>query len=133
LIDRWQERNIDLNVLSEGIRQFFTERLFEVKLETTKHGQRIEVSTQKILNTQLTITVDVKGKPNDFTVEFTTDPKRKGFFSPSMIAGYITSGLGGGAVLRSELKSRESLDKLEKVFWNHVDQLVERLTNSAAT
>jgi len=132
LIDRWQQRNIDLNVLSKGIEQFFAERQFETKLETTKHGQKIEASTRKILNTQLTITVDVKGNPNDFTVDFTTNPKKKGFFSSSMIAGYIASGMGGGAILRSELKLRESLDKLEKPFWTHVDKLVERLTNSAA-
>lgn len=119
-------------MLSEGIQQFFAERQFETKLETTKHEQKIEASTRKILNTQLTITVDVKGNPNDFTVEFTNNPKKKGFFTPSMITGYITSGIGGGAILRSELKLRESLDKLEKTFWTHVDELVQRLTNSAA-
>lgn len=131
MIDRWQERNIDLNTLSDGIKQFFTERQFETKLETTKQGQQIEASTHEILNTKLTIIVDVKGKPNDFTIKFDADPRRKGFFTPSMIVSYISTALGGGAVLRSELKLRESLDKLEKTFWTHVDQLVENLTNTA--
>ena len=131
MIDQWQERNIDINILSDGIKQFFVERQFETKLETTKHGQQIEASTRSILNTHLTITVDIKGKPNDFTVEFAPNSKRKGFFTPSMIASYITTAIGGGAILRSELKLRESLDRLEKTFWTHVDELVEKLTNSA--
>jgi len=131
MIDRWTERNIDLSLLSQEINGFFTERLFETELKPTERGFRIQALTRKILNQQLKIAVDIYGQPTDFTVEFVTDPKRKGTLSPSMVLGYVASAFGAGSFLLSELKLREALDKLENMFWQHVDVQVDKLTNSA--
>jgi len=129
--DRWVGNNIDLNILSERIKKFFTDSQFQTKLDQTKNGYRIEAATEKILNAQLNLLVEITGQPNDFTVDFTAGKQRKGFLSPSMIIGYITTTLGGGNVLLSEVKLRETLEKLEKMFWTHVDTQVAELTNSA--
>jgi len=129
--DRWLGNNIDLNLLSQAVKQFFTERQFETSLQKTQKGHKIEANTEKILNTQLTITVEIFGETNDFTIEFTAGKKRKGFLSPSMVFGYVASVLGGGSFLLSEVNLRETLEKLEKKFWNHVDEQVAKLTNSA--
>jgi len=129
--DQWLGNNIDLNLLSQAIKQFFTERQFETSLQKTQEGYKIEADTEKILNTQLKIIVEIFGEPNDFSIEYTADKKRKGFFSPSMIMGYVTSVLGGGSFLLSEVKLRETLEKQEKIFWTHVDDQVAKLTNSA--
>jgi len=99
-------------------------------LEKTDKGYKIEAATEKVLNVQLKILVNVLGQPNDFTIEFIADRRKKGFFTPSMILGYIATALGGGAVLRSELKLQESLDKMEKTFWEHVDNQIAQLTPS---
>jgi len=128
--DQWRENNVDLNKLSEGVKQFFNRGHFQSKLEKTGNGYRIEAATEKISNVQLQISVDILGEPNDFSIEFIAD-KRKGFFSPLMIAGYIATALGGGIIFRSEMKLQEALDKLEKEFWSHVDEQVALLTNSA--
>jgi len=129
--DQWLGNNIDLNLLSQAIKQFFTERQFETSLQKTQEGYKIEADTEKILNTQLKITIEIFGEPNDFSIEYTADKKGKGFFSPSMIMGYVTSVLGGGSFLLSEVKLRETLEKQEKMFWTHVDDQVAKLTNSA--
>lgn len=129
--DRWVGNNINLHVLSEGVNEFFTESKFEAKLDQIKNGYRIEATTEKILNIQLKILVEITGQPNDFTVDFAADKQRKGFLSPSMIIGYITTILGGGSFLLSEVKLRESIDRLEKMFWTHVDAQIAQLTNSA--
>jgi len=129
--DRWVGNNIDLCALSEGVKKFFTDSQFETELEQTKNRYKIKAATEKILNVQLQIIVEITGKPNDFTVEFTAGKQRKGFFSPTMIIGYITTSLGGGSILLSEVKLKEALDKLEKKFWTHVDTQVAELTNSA--
>jgi len=129
--DQWTGNNINLQTLSQRIKKFFTDSQFETKLNQTKKGYTIEAATEKILNVQLNITVEITGQPNDFTIDFTAGKQRKGFLSPSMIIGYITTTLGGGSFLLSEVKVRESLEKLEKMFWEHVDKQITELTNSA--
>ena len=129
--DQWRGNNVDLKLLTERTIQFFNDRRFETRLEQTPNGYKFEAATEKILYTRLKITVKIFGQPNDFTIEFTANKKRKGTLSPSMIIGFITSAFGGGSLLRSELKLKESLDKLEKMFWEHIDRQVAQLTQSA--
>ena len=129
MIDRWLENNVNLDLLSKGIKQFFIEEEFDTKLESIKKDYKIEAVT-KIPTFPLKIFVSIHGKPNDFTIEYTTNKTRKGFFTPSMIISYITSMLGGGVILRSELRLQETRDKLEQMFWDHTDKQVAALTNS---
>jgi len=129
--DQWHGSNVDLDKLTESIRQYFTESQFETAEEKIPNGYKIEAATVKILDVQLKILVNIYGEPNDFTIEFMTDSKRKGFLSSSMVFSYIATIIGGGVFFRSELRLRESLDRLEKKFWEHVDKQVAELTNSA--
>jgi hypothetical protein len=126
--DQWKGSNIDLAQFSEGVKLFFTERQFETELKKTRLGYEIEAQTEKILNAQLKISVSISGEPNDFTVGFVANKNRGGFYSPSMIISYILTALGGGAIFRGELKLQEALDKLEKAFWEHVDNQIAQLT-----
>ncbi len=130
--DQWRGNNVDLNKLSESIKQYFIQGQFETTMEKTQDKYKIDAATEKILNVQLKILVNLFGQPNDFTIEFTADKERKGFFTPSMIISYVATALGGGVFLRSEIKLKEALEKLEKMFWEHVDKKVAELTNSAA-
>ena len=130
MIDRWLENNVNLDLLSKGIKQFFPEEEFDSKLEQTKKVYKIE-AVAKIPAFRLKIFVDIYGKPNDFTIEFTTGKKRKGKLTPSMIMGLVTSPFGGGTFLLRGLKTQEAVDDIEKMFWEHVDKQVAQLTNSA--
>lgn len=130
--DQWRGSNVDLGLLTEGVKEFFTDRQFEVKMEKKGEGFVIEAETASLLNVRLRIDVSIYGTPNDFTIEYVADKKRKGFYSPTMIAGYLSTILGGGLLFRSEFKLQEALEKLEKAFWEHVDGQVARLERSAA-
>jgi hypothetical protein len=131
--DQWKGSNIDLTQLADNISQFFTERQFETKLKKSRQDYEIEAKTEKVLNAQLKIYVSVYGEPNNLTVEFTTDKKTKGAFSPSMIIAYLMQAFGGGAIFRGEVKLQEAVDKLESTFWHHVDEQVALLTNPNKT
>jgi len=125
LKDQWIGNNIDLNLLSQKVNQFFTENQFEPKLEQTHDRYRIKAS-----NFEFKITVNIYGQPNDFTIEFIPNKKTRGH-SLAMIVGYITSFLGGGTLLLRDVKFQEVMNKVEQTFWEQVDSHVAELANSA--
>jgi len=126
---QWLEKNVDLSLLAERIRPFFDETDFEVAVEETQEGYVIQADS-KIPNLKLGVNVEILGGPNDFTVEFSTGSKR-GYFSPSMIVGYLTAMFGGGYLISREAEKRETLDMLEKDFWSHTQMQVADLAGSA--
>lgn len=123
--DQWIGNNVDLNLLSQSVNQFFTENQFEPKLEQTHDRYRIKAS-----NFEFKVTVNIYGRPNDFTIEFVPNKKTRGF-SLAMMVGYITSFLGGGTLLLRDVKIQEVTNKVEQIFWEHVDRQVAELTKSA--
>ena len=125
LKDQWVGSNVDLNLLSQKVKQFFTEIQFETKLEQTHGKHRVEAS-----NPQFKIATNIYGEPNDFTIEFIPNKKTRGF-SLSMMLGFITSFFGGGILLLRDVKLQEALTAVEQIFWKHVDKQVAELTNSA--
>ena len=130
--DQWTNLNIDLDKLSESIKQFFTQNMFEPTAIKTKNGYLIEAVLGKISNSKRKLQVTVIGKPDNFTVEFATAVNRgKGFYTQSMIFSYIASALGGGLILKHELEFQEELDRIEKTFWQHIDTQIPLLTNTA--
>lgn len=129
--DQWRGNNVDLGQLTDGVKGFFTDRQFDVKVEKKGKDFVIEAETASLLNVKLRIDVNIYGTPNDFTIEYVANKKRKGFYSPTMIAGYLSSMLGGGLLFRSEFKLQEALEKLERAFWEHVDGQVAKLSRSA--
>ena len=126
---QWLEKNVDLNTLAECIRPFFHETDFETLVEKIQEGYMIQANC-KIPNLRLRIEVKILGQPNDFKVEFSAGSKG-GYFSPSMIAGYLTTMFGGGYLVSREARKREALDMLENDFWKHTQMQVADLVDSA--
>ena len=126
---QWLEKNVDLNMLAERIRPFFHEADFETAVEKIQEGYMIQANC-KIPNLRLRIEVKILGQPNDFTVEFSAG-SRGGYFSPSMIAGYLTTIFGGGYLISREARKQEALDMLENDFWRHTQVQVADLADSA--
>jgi len=125
LKDCWVGNNVDLNLLSQRVKQFFIENQFEINLEQTHDIYRIEAS-----HFQFNVMVKVYGGPNDFTLEFIPNKKTRGF-SLSMILGYLTSFFGGGSLLLRDVKLQEAINEVEQKFWEHMDKQVAELINSA--
>lgn len=130
--DQWVGNNIDLSKLSRRIEDFFKGSGMEVRMQETSKGYKFDVASTGPAMTRLRIGVRILGHPNDFSVEFMPGYKAGGVFSPAMVAGYIMSIFGGGVFLLRDVKLQESLDKLERSFWEHMDRQVAELTNSAS-
>jgi hypothetical protein len=128
--DQWLEKNVDLGALAESISPFFNETDFETAVEKTQEGYVVQ-AVSKIPNLRLRITVTIFGEPNDFTVEFSAGGKG-GYFSPSMIVGYLTTLFGGGYLLSREAEKRGILNALENDFWRHTRMQVADLVDSVA-
>lgn len=129
LWDQWLEKNVDLTLLVERMTPFFHETDFETTVEKIREGYMIK-AISKISTLNMRINVKIVGQPNDFKVEFSTGGKG-GFFSPSIIVGYLTTMFGGGYMVSREARKRETLDMLERDFWKHTQMQVADLVNSA--
>ena len=127
---QWIAKNVDLNILTERIKPFFHETDFETAVEGIQQGYLIR-AVSKIPNLRLKITVRIRGRPNDFMVEFLAGGKG-GYLSLSMIVGYLTTMFGGGYLISREAQKQENLDVLENDFWRHTDMQVADLVDSAA-
>ena len=127
----WLEKNVDLSMLAERIEPFFHGSDFETVVEKTQEGYMVQ-AVSKIPNLKLEIRVEILGGPNDFMVEFLAGGKG-GYFSPSMMAGYLTTMFGGGYLISREAKKQEILGVLEKEFWRHTQMQVADLVGSATS
>jgi len=126
--NQWLKKSVNLRMLAERIMPFFDETDFETTFEEEPSGYLIR-AISKIPGLQLKIDVSVVGQPDDFVIEFLSGGKR-GLFSRSMIAGYLTSLFGGGYLILKETRERELLNTLEDDFWKHVQMQVADLVDS---
>ncbi len=126
---QWVGKNVDLSTLAERIRPFFHETEFTTRFDQVKEGYMIE-AVSKIPNLKLNVNVEILGRPNDFTVDFSTGSKG-GYFSLSMIIGYLTTMFGGGYLVSRGARERGTLEVIEKDFWRHTDAQVADLVGSA--
>ena len=127
---QWVGKNVDLSTLAERIRPFFYETDFATRIEQVKEGYRIQ-AVSKIPNLRLKINVEILGRPNDFTVDFSTGGKG-GRFSLSMIIGYLTMMFGGGYLVSRGAREQGTLEMIENDFWRHADMQVADLVGSAS-
>lgn len=126
MIDRWAGRDVDLRLLSESVKRFFDERLFPSRVEElSKEEFMITAILKRTSRASLAgnVRVAVRGKPDNFEVEFASgsDPRRL-----ARLSGLATL-LGGGALVLRNSKSSEELGKLENEFWLFIDKQVDIL------
>jgi len=124
--ERWLEKNVDLNLLSKRLEDFFFRFGFKTRVDTLASGNAIVAVIDNKHYDLKEIIVKITGSPNDFLIEF---PKGESKLS-SIKFSLLTTFLGGGSLLIKSLKSQEALEKLEKEFWVDVEKNVRDLTNS---
>ncbi|UCC33507.1 MAG: hypothetical protein JSW53_00400 [Candidatus Bathyarchaeota archaeon] len=127
---QWVGKSVDLSMLTERINSFFSESDFETTTEKGRKGHVIQ-ATSKIPNFKLKINVEIHGRPNDFTVDFLTG-KKGGYFSLSMIIGYLTAMFGGGYLVHRGAREQDTLERFENDFWRYTDMQVANLGGSAS-
>lgn len=124
---QWVEKNIDLALLREDIRNFFVAENFGVKTELFEKQYRILVKPQHRHDADKNILVLVRGNANNFEIEFSVSEKARS----AILLGLLTTIVGGGRLVHKGLKSREALEKVEKKFWPFIEKRISVLTNTA--
>ena len=127
--NQWLGKNVDLCMLAERVKPFFSQTDFETTVEKIPKGYIIQ-AVSKIPNLKFGLSTTILGRPNDFTVEFSAG-SGGGYFSPTTIAGYLTAMFGGGYLVSREAQKREAFVMLENDFWRHLQMQVADLAGSA--
>jgi hypothetical protein len=125
----WKDKNVDLALLTTCIGDFLRVKDFEAVKGTVPTGYQIFAENSPYFKINGCVSVTVEGTPENFTVNFELcmDKKKRGL--PHSI--FLESMFLGGYFIRKRLKSEEAWLKLEKEFWNHAENAVLRLSNSA--
>lgn len=125
---RWVAKNIDLDLLTNSIIDFFKMLDFEIVREETKSGYAIFADNSSHFRMDGYVSVTIQGKPEDFIVKLGLhkgEKKRSFFISPLLMTM-----IGAGFLLSRRFKSEEAWLKLEKEFWRYFKNLVVQLTDS---
>jgi hypothetical protein len=125
---KWDMKNVDLNLLTVRIGDFFKERDFEVIGEKTSINYQVLAENSLAFRLLGFVNVTIEGKPEDFVIKLELREKRKRY---GKYSSFLLSMFGGGYFLLQEVKSDEAWMKLEKEFWQYVENVVLHLTNTA--
>lgn len=127
----WTNKNVDLNLLTNQLGEFFKEKDFNAVKGRNQKGYQIFADDSRYYKVDGYVSVSIEGKPEDFTITFELckeEKKRKNLLPHSIM---LTTMFGGGYFLRKQLKSDEEWLKLKRDFWSYVERIVLNLTNTA--
>jgi len=123
--NRYVDRNVDLSLLCRWIEHFFKKKNFRIVIEKGTKGYRIIARPTHVHEIVDNITVSISGTPNDFTLSFVTGARSEVF----MKLGLLTSLFGGGMAFLRGVKSQESEEKIERLFWIYIGEKIDLLAN----
>ena len=124
---RWTGKNVDLDLLSDCVEDFFKSRSFVTKRTESQGEHTILWQSERTARTQEAMSVKVVGYSDDFTIEL----KASELTNRSVRLGMLTKPIGGGYFLLKSLKLREALERIEKEFWIYMEDKVAELAGSA--
>lgn len=125
---KWEMKNVDLELLTVRLGDFFKERKFEVIGEKTPTNYEITAGRSPSYKLIGVVKVTIAGEPNAFSVKLELEERRKRY---SGYGSLLLSMFGGGILLRQEARSDEAWFRLEKEFWQFTENLVSSLTDTA--
>jgi len=125
---KWSMNNVDLDVFTLKIGDFFGQRDFEVVRDKTPTTYQILADNSSSFKLIGYVSVTVEGEPNDFIVKLELCEKKRRY---SKYGSFLLGLFGGGILVRREAISDEAWMKLEKEFWPYVENLVSDLTSTA--
>ena len=125
---QWIGKKVDLQVLVKKVELFLRARKFKTKLDDSSDLKVISgVLREK--DQVRNVVVKISGNPDDFVVDFSA----RGHFPSIIKISSLLSLLGGGVfVLKSQMEV-EFYQKLEREFWNYLDEVVPSSSNSAGS
>lgn len=124
---RWIGKNVDLALVSGLLEDFLKAKNFKTRREKLAAGYKILATSQRAHDLCGDVEVSILGDANDFVIVLSGGERARS----SILLGFITTLIGGGSLILRGLKSRETLEKLEKEFWEYVGGSISHLVNSA--
>ncbi len=124
---RWTGKNVDLELLSDSVEDFFKSRSFLTKRTVSPEERIILWQSKRAAKAEKPLSAKIMGNPDDFTVEL----KASELTDRSIRLGMLTKPIGGGYFLLKSLKLREALEKLEKEFWIYMEEKIAQLAGSS--
>lgn len=117
---RWENRNIDLVLLTTHIGNFLKEKDFEAIKGEIPNGFLIFAENSPHFRLDGYVSVTIEGKPDDFTIKLELCREEKRSLTPLL----LTTMFVGGYFLSRKLRSDEDWMRLEKEFWRLLDKLL---------
>lgn len=124
---KWNEKNVNLELLTARIGDFFKEHRFEAIKGKTTTGYQILAENSPTFKLLGYVSVTIEGPPNSFIVKLELCERRK----QSRLSPFLLNMFGGGYFFLQEVKSDEAWIKLRKAFWQHIENVILHLTNTA--
>lgn len=127
---RWDNKNVDLELLTTYIGEFLKNKDFEAMKGQIPTGYQIFAENSPHFKLNGYISIAIEGKPNDFTVRLELcGAKKRNPIEPVL----LTTMFFGGYLLKRRLKSEEDWIKFKKEFWMYVNNAVLHLSNSSTS
>jgi hypothetical protein len=123
---QWENHNINLQQLAQTIQNFYTKKGLKTATKTSKKGWKIQTIVKEY-GTATALTTLITGTPNNFTIE--TIPSE--YEDTALKIGLSTTIFGGGNILLPSIKIHEKLEKIEKEFWDSIEETIAQLTTTA--
>lgn len=127
VLGRWVEKNVDLELLSECVEDFFKRKGFKTMTDESMGEYKILLISQGDRGIPRGMYVRISGDPNEFVLELCISERARS----SVMLGLMTTMFGGGSRVLRSLKSQEFLERLEREFWICVEEAIEGLVGSA--
>jgi hypothetical protein len=127
----WTNRNVDLKLFEEKIREFFEAKQFDVTSNEAENTYHLTADGSPEYRMEGQVKVTLTGTPQDFliTLELERTSKARKYSIPMTLA----VSLGLGLLLRDEFKSDEAFLNLKRDLWAFADRAAINLTGSAST
>lgn len=127
----WTNRNVDIDLFKERIREFFENNDFEISIDESGDTYHLVAGGSLKYRMNGQVSIAIAGTPQDFsiTLEQEKESKRRKYSLPMTLTVF----LGGGLLLRDEFKSDEAFLNLRRDLWAFADRAAINLTGSAST
>jgi hypothetical protein len=126
----WLNRNININLLIKQIEEFFKNNAFDIAMNKTEKECKIMAKSSPNYPINGQILVTISGKPEELSIAIDFQRKGSGIIAFPMI---LATFFGAGSLITQHFKSEETWIELRKDFWQHVNKIVENLSESAST
>ena len=118
----WLDKHVEPSRLSAPVKDFFELKGLKTKEAVIKGKHRIEVFLSETVTAPFVI-VEIYGNMNRIVVDF-LPWGRDERTAKNMLSSSILTILGGGILVRQDLKRKELMERVESEFWASLDKFI---------